>query len=497
MRLGDLASRPTHGLEVEVWQPHLREDHLQFGIGFRRRRLFNERMITKQKTPLPRPSALATSGCRLSVLGLSVLLLLGAGPRMHAAVASDSRLDWWRDARFGMFIHWGPVSLKGTEIGWSRGAEVPAETYDQLYREFNPTQFNAEAWVTLAKTAGMKYIVFTSKHHDGFCMWDTKYSDYNITQSPFRRDVVRELADACKRQGVVFCLYHSICDWRHPDYPLGSPGGKTTKPTSNMDRYNQYLKNQLAELIKGYGPLGVLWFDGEWEKPWNRERGIDLYQHVRQLQPNIIINNRVGVGRDGMAGTTTAVEANPGDYDTPEQQVGRLNTTRPWESCITICEQWAWKPNDRMKSLAQCLQTLVTCAGGDGNLLFNVGPMPTGEIEARQVDRLREMGAWLGKYGTSIYGTRGGPFRPGPWGVSTCRGKTAFVHVLKWSDGPLNLPAIPRRVVRSSVLGGGTVEVTRTPNGIKVEVPTAARQEIDTIIVLELDGPAFDALPSA
>jgi len=194
------------------------------------------------------------------------------------AVNGDaSRLKWWQEARFGMFVHWGPVSLAGTEIGWSRGDNISAEVYDGLYRRFNPTNFDARAWARLAKEAGMKYLVFTTKHHDGFCNWDTKQTDYNILQTPFGRDVVKELATACRAEGITFCAYHSICDWRHPDYPLGSPGGRTEKPQPNMDRYNAYLKSQLAELLQNYGPLGILWFDGEWEKPWNAQRGKDLH----------------------------------------------------------------------------------------------------------------------------------------------------------------------------------------------------------------------------
>ncbi len=405
-------------------------------------------------------------------------------------------LQWWREARFGMFVHWGPVSLKGTEIGWSRGAQVPTEEYDQLYKQFNPTEFDAEEWARIAKDAGMKYLVITSKHHDGFCIWDTKYTDYNIMHTPFGRDVLKELSDACKKHGIQFCTYHSICDWYHPDYPLGSPGGKTPKPNPNMDRYNQYLKNQVAELIQNYGPLGILWFDGEWEKPWTHERGVDLYQHVRSLQPSIIINNRVGVGRAGMEGGTAA-GAFGGDYDTPEQRIGKFQRDRPWESCITICRQWAWKPNDQMKSLKECLQTLVRVVGGDGNLLFNVGPMPDGRIEPRQVDRLMEMGQWLGKYGESIYGTRGGPFKTTAALASTCKGNTIYVHILDWPGDTITLPALPRRVTDSSLLTGGTLSVRQTPEGIEIHVPARDRQEIDTIVKLTLDGSAIEIEPIA
>ncbi len=440
----------------------------------------NPQVHIRMKTPL---SIALAAVAALALTGSAV-----ANPATEDTPAQrDARLQWWREARFGMFVHWGPVSLKGTEIGWSRGAQVPTEEYDGLYRRFNPTNFNAAAWARIAKIAGMKYLVLTTKHHDGFCLWDSRFTDYNIMNTPFHRDVVKELAAACKKEGIVFCTYHSICDWRHPDYPLGSPGGKSQKPAPDMERYNWYLKNQLAELISKYGPLGVLWFDGEWEKPWSHERGLDLYNWVRSLQPDIIINNRVGIGRAGMDGTTAA-GAFGGDYDTPEQTIGKFQTDRPWESCITICQQWAWRPNDRMKSLKECLQTLIYCAGGDGNLLFNVGPMSTGEIEPRQVARLQEMGQWLKRYGQSIYGTRGGPYKPGKWGASTHQGKVVYLHVFQWPEGGLALPPIGRNIRSSKVLTGGRAEVKQTAQGITIQLPQKYRREIDTLIQLKLDG---------
>jgi alpha-L-fucosidase len=414
----------------------------------------------------------------------------------ETAKERDARLAWWREARFGMFIHWGPVSLKGTEIGWSRGAEVPVAEYDQLYKRFNPTLFDADAWVEIAKQAGMKYIVITSKHHDGFAIWDTKLSDYNIMNTPLHRDVLKELAAACRKHGIVFCTYHSILDWYHPDYPLGSPGGKTVKPTPNMDRYVAFLKGQVAELIRNYGPLGVMWFDGEWEKPWNPERGQDLYDWVRSLQPSIIVNNRVGSAREGMEGTTSPGGVS-GDYDTPEQKIGNFQTSRPWESCITICEQWSWKPNDKLKSPKECLQTLALCAGGDGNLLLNVGPMPDGRIEPRQVERLREIGRWMEVNGRTIYGTRGGPFKPGTWGASTYKGNSIFVHVFEWPAAGLALPPIAKRIVSWDVLTGGRADVKQDAQAIRIAVPKEFRQNIDTLIELKLDGPAGEIAPVA
>ena len=446
-----------------------------------------------------------TMGSLSSVIAPAARAAAKPSPDIHKIETPeqrDARLAWWREARFGMFIHWGPVSLKGTEIGWSRGAEVPVAEYDQLYKRFNPTLFDADAWVALAKQAGMKYLVITSKHHDGFSIWDTKLSDYNIMNTPFHRDVLKELAAACRRHGIVFCTYYSILDWHHPDYPLGSPGGKTAKPAPNMDRYVAYLKGQVAELIRSYGPLGIMWFDGEWEKPWNPARGRDLYDWVRGLQPSIIVNNRVGSAREGTEGAvapggTGAPAAFSGDYDTPEQEVGHFRTDRPWESCIAICQQWAWKPDDKLKSLKECLQTLILCAGGDGNLLLNVGPMPDGRIEPRQVERLKEIGGWLETYGRTIYGTRGGPFKPGPWGASTHRGNSVFLHVFKWPEGALVLPPVGRRIVSSRVLTGGQAEVKQDVDGIRIAVDKEFRMDIDTLIELTLDGAASDILPVA
>jgi alpha-L-fucosidase len=430
-------------------------------------------------------------------------LLPAAGGSLALAGLASARtslpppadLSWWREARFGMFVHWGPVSLRGTEIGWSRGKEVSIEEYDALYRRFDPTLFDARAWARLAREAGMRYLVLTTKHHDGFCLWPGALTDYDVAATPFGRDVVGELAAACRTEGVVFCAYHSICDWHHPDYPLGSPGGQTRKPAPHMERYVAYLKGQVVELLQSYGPLGVLWFDGEWEEPWTEERGIDLYRHCRALQPSLIVNNRVAKGRQGMEGGAAA-GVFAGDYDTPEQRVGRFQRDRPWESCITLCRQWAWKPGDEMKPLAECVRTLVACAGGDGNLLLNVGPMPTGEIEPRQAARLREIGRWLDTHGDSIHRTRGGPFLPGEWGASTHRDRSVYVHVLRWpATGPLVLPAVERTIVGSSVLGGGAASARQTAAATEVDVAPADRSALDTVVRLELDGPAGALAP--
>ena len=343
-----------------------------------------------------------------------------AGAPKDYLTAKPEDMRWWREARFGLFVHWGPVSLKGTEIGWSRGGErrgrrgrgpIPAQVYDNLYKQFNPVKFDAKEWIAIAKAAGMRYLVFTTKHHDGFSMFDSKLTDYKISNSPFKRDVVAELAEACHEAGFGLGFYYSPPDWYHPDYR-----------TERHARYVAFLHGQLRELCTRYGKVDIIWFDGLGGKAtdWDSDR---LFQMIRTLQPHVIINNRAGL---------------PGDFDTPEQRVGRIQTRRAWESCITLVgHQWSYKPDGEMMSFKECIDALATCVGGNGNLLLNIGPMPTGEIGPRQVKRLEEIGEWLNRYGKTIYDTRGGPFRPGPWGVSTYKGDRVYLHVLKWENDSL------------------------------------------------------------
>jgi alpha-L-fucosidase len=386
----------------------------------------------------------------------------------------------WQDMRFGMFIHWGPVSLTHHEIGWSRGAQTPIEQYDALYKKFNPLKFNADQWAGIAKAAGMKYVVLTTKHHDGFCLFATKQTDYNIMNSPFARDVTKELAAACRKQGLAFGAYYSVCDWHHPDFPLTSPGGQVRREKSDLDAYNRYLLAQIKELITNCGPLLTIWND---VPQMFQGRGVNTIKMARKLQPDILFNDRTGDG---------------GDYDTPEQQIGGFNMERPWESCMTISAHnyWAWGgPEDGVKPLSACLLMLVRAAGGDGNVLLNVGPTPEGIIDPCQADRLKEIGAWLAKYGDSIYGTRGGPYKPTKSVASTRKGNTVYIHVTAWPEATLTLPPLPAKIVTSRVLTGGQASVKQSDAGIEIAVPKSDRQEIDTIVVLELDKPAIEIQP--
>jgi len=429
--------------------------------------------------------------------------LQAAEPSKHHLEAPPEVIEAWKDMRFGMFLCWGPVALTGKEIGWSRRAPAhaaqrgyrcarrpqqdttPIDVYDSLYKKWKPDEFDAEQWVTVAKDAGMKYLIFLVKHHDGFCLYDTKLTDYKSTgpESAWKMDVIKAVADACHNAYLKLMIYYSQPDWHHADY-LGE----------HHERYVAYLHGQIRELLAGYGHIDGLWFDNlrpvgpETARLWDAGT---LFEMARSIQPHLIINNRCGL---------------PGDFDTPEQRVGRFQTDRPWESCCTLGTQWAWKPDDRIKSFEECVRMVVVCAVGDGNLALNTNPMPNGRIEPRQVERFRQIGEWMRKYGESIYGTRGGPFvaPDAPrdrwrtreqftlpagrwWGGSTHRDDVVYLHVLRWPEDTVSLPDIGREVVSHAVLTGGQATVRRTSDGIEVTVPADQRDPLDTIVKLQFD----------
>jgi alpha-L-fucosidase len=428
-------------------------------------------------------------GLLLSAVVLSCSAALNAeeakpGPLPHAY---PERLQWWADGRFGMFIHWGPVALKETEISWSRAnsnpkcpnqGPIPVDVYDNLYKTFNPTEFNAKQWVAIAKAAGMKYMVLTAKHCDGFLLWDSKVSDYNIMHTPFKRDVCKELADAAHEAGMKIGWYYSPMDWRDPDCR-----------SEHNDRFTKHIREELRELLTNYGRIDLLWFDTDGCPPvWDQE---PTYAMIKKLQPHIVIDNRFDLGGPNDPPAAAPESIGPhADYYTPEQFIGGFDIQHPWESCMTTSrkDQWSWGgSNDGVKSFETIMQMLICCAGGDGNVLLNVGPTPAGIIAPEQANLIKQAGAWLDKYGESIYGTRGGPFKPGVYGVSTRKGKTVYVHIRKWLSDTVELPAISAKVVDSRVLTGGKADVSQTASGIAISVPEADRQAIDTIVALELD----------
>jgi alpha-L-fucosidase len=423
----------------------------------------------------------------------------------ESRAAFEERMSWWRDAHFGMFIHWGPVSLTGREIGWSRQGErrgrpgtgeTPLEIHDNLYKHFNPSLYDADEWVRLAKQAGMKYIVFTTKHHDGFNNWDTQVSDYKITapEALYGRDIVKQLADACHRQGMKLGFYYSLPDWYHPDFLAGTKYAPDLP--SRHEQFLEFMFAQVRELATNYGKLDILWFDlgGMVDAKTGARtcdptiwRADELFRMLHELQPGILINNR------------TCLD---GDFGTPEQRIGNFQTEPAWETCMTITRQWAWKPQDELKTAKQSLDVLIRATGGDGNLLYNVGPMPDGRIEPRQVDVLTEMGAWMDKYGDTIYGARGGPYTPTDWGASTRKGNRIFLHLLQWfgdGDAVLSVPNPNNRIKLSSarLLTGGKLTVQATSGLYTFRVPASARQPIDTIVELTIEGDAMALEPMA
>jgi alpha-L-fucosidase len=399
-------------------------------------------------------------------------------------IQKEDRLAWWREARFGMFIHWGPVSLKGTEISWSRGGErrgikgkgeIPVEVYDSLYTQFDPVKFNADEWVSIARSAGMKYMVLTAKHCDGFCLWHSNVDQYNIAQTPFKRDVCGELANAAHKADMRVGWYYSPMDWRDPDCR-----------TERNSVYVKLMQGHLRELLGNYGRIDLLWFDTDGgPAPWDQDA---TYGLVRTLQPRVIINNRLDMG--SMEDYNAQKIGPNADYQTPEQRVGAFDDIRPWETCMTLGKQWSWKPQDTIKTFEECLRILVQCVAGDGNLLLNVGPMPNGEIEPRQVKVLKQMGEWLAKYGESVYGTRGGPFRNGAWGGATRKGNAVYLHIQKWDGNQLKLPLLKAKIISGKALTGGNVRIEQTGEATIIRMPVREQNKVNTVVKLELDTPA-------
>ncbi len=425
----------------------------------------------------------------------------GGGDLNPELQTNQESLKEFLDMRFGMFIHWGPVALKGKEISWSRGREIPIEEYDKLYLDFNPELFSARDWVGAAKAAGMKYLIITSRHHDGFSLWDSQYSEYDMAATPYGKGILKELAEECARQGIRFGTYYSICDWYRDDYPVDYPAPDysfdeirelDSARMIQMNHYITFMKNQLTELVKDYNSF-LIWFDGEWEWAWTHEMGSDMYAFLRELDEKLLINNRVDKGREGMEDQSRSA-AFAGDFATPEQQVGAFDNQYAWETCMTIGEQWAWKPGDKLKSTSECIHTLLQTIGGDGNLLFNVGPMPDGRMEQRQVERLAEIGQWLSINGEAVYGTRGGPYLPGRKMVSTHKENRIFLHLLSGPGKKLVLPLKEGIVLKSVAFleGGAPLKYTRKKDSVILKLPGTLPDELATVVVLTLDSPASD-----
>lgn len=382
----------------------------------------------------------------------------------------SQRLKWWQDSKMGLFIHWGPVSLIGKEISWSREGYGKAK-YDSLYRRFNPKKFDAKAWVALAKASGMKYMVLTAKHHDGFCLFDTKTTDYNIMNTPFGRDVCKELAEAAHEANMPICWYFSVADWKDPD---------CRNPQTN-DVFSERVLKQVQELLTNYGKISLLWIDFEgWPSPVQPKKVYDL---ARKLQPEIIINNRLEPFTPDESHGYIGKYA---DYATPEGFVAGYGKTA-WETCTNMGHQWAWKFNDKPRSLKESVHTLLRCVGGNGNLLFNIGPDSSGVFPPDFAARAREMGSWITKNEPAIYGTKGGVYTPSDDYVSSFKGNKLYVHLLNSSRNDLELPAMQAKIKSAALADGTKITFTQTDKGVKLNFPKDNIDSVATIAVLTTD----------
>jgi len=398
---------------------------------------------------------------------------------------------WFQDAKFGLFVHWGVYStlMDGEWVMHQR--RISVADYERLPPLFNPTEFDPAEWVALVKAAGMKYITITSKHHDGFAMFDSKVSDYDIVdRTPYKKDVLKMLADECHKQGIKLFFYHSQLDWHHPDYfPRGRTGADAGRPQQGeWNRYLDYMDGQLRELLTNYGEIGGIWFDGWWDKPEADWRLDKTYGMIHALQPAALVGSnhhkRPFPGEDFQMFEKDLPGGKTADFN-KDAEIGAL----PLETCETMNNSWGFNLTDRRyKSTRDLVHYLVKAAGHGANFLLNVGPMPNGKIQPEFVQRLQEMGRWTSKYGESLYGTRGGPITPRSWGVTTQKGDTVFVHVLDWDDSALLLPPLPRRVKSARLLADGRpLVVQQTSAGLTVPLPeAAARDPYDTVVALEM-----------
>jgi alpha-L-fucosidase len=420
-------------------------------------------------------------------------------PQIHETKAQrDARMQWFRDAKFGMFIHWGPCSVGQKEIGWGREANRPWDInkhgprtgdaeYDNYFKQFNPSNYNADAWVQFAKESGMRYMVLIAKHHDGFSQFDSKLTDYDIMASPYGRDIVKQFIEACHKHGIKAGIYYSTRDWYHPDYLVGDNA-----------KYDTWYRGQVEELLSNYGAVDMMWFDHVGGRDWGKWRFDELFAMMYRLQPRLLVNDRAA----RFCGPKSPEDRDPaspeirkmtdGDFYTPEGRIGSMDIARDWESCIHVGQGWSYRGEDGFKGPEDCIKMLVSCTTGGGNLLLNFGPRPDGTFAEGEAKVARAMGEWLKKYGAAIYGTRGGPYRNGSWGGSCHQGDKVFLHVYQWQPRGLAFDALPYKVKSARTLTGAAAQLTQTTNEFTVQVAAADRDTPVTVIELTLDQPVAD-----
>lgn len=407
--------------------------------------------------------------------------------------------EWFTDARFGLFIHWGPFSIPGSGEWVMNERNITVKNYTRLMNFFNPIDFDAAAWVKMAKDAGMQYITLITRHHDGFSMWDTKYSDFSITHSPYKKDIVKLMADECHRQGVKLFLYYSLLDWRRDDYSwwtgrTGQGTGRTVK--GKWEDYIQFMKNQLTELLTHYGEIGGIWFDGYWDQTApegaaDRSARLDwhlneIYSLIHQLQPQCLIGNNHHLT------PIPGEDFQMFERDLPGENKSGLSfqstSQLPLETCETINNSWGFNITDTTyKTPAQLIHYLVKASGYGANFLLNIGPMPNGDIQPEFKERLAYMGKWLQTYGESIYETKGGYIRPRDWGCLTQKENRIYVHLLKKGTGNITLENFPFKKLGKAWLLKDRSKVTATLRNQQLILTPAAwnEEEPDQVIVLE------------
>ncbi|MBL8238176.1 MAG: alpha-L-fucosidase [Bryobacterales bacterium] len=432
----------------------------------------------------------------------SLLVALPALAQPRSVPMPDSeRTRWFRDAKFGIFVHWGPYSVIGRHEWARHKLQIPQPEYDRFARQFNPVKFNASEWTRLFQNAGAKYIVITSKHHDGFSIYRSGVSNYDMEITPYSADPLKQLAEAAQRSGLRLGFYHSIMDWKHPDYrPLRSwEHPKTFEEGGDLPRYLDYMRGQLRELLTNYGEVATIWFDGEWEHKPEEINADGIYEFIRTLQPNTLINDRLYNRRPG----------NKADFGTPEQYVPATGVTgadgKPllWESCVTINgDSWGYnKYETDFKTERDLIRMLIEVVSKGGNLLLNVGPRPDGTIQPEFVYRLEAIGRWMNVNAEAIYETAASPFPRLPfYGRATVKGSTVFLHVFNWpKDGKLRVPGLNNIVYKAYLLLDRNTQLTTARDGddVIVTVPAVAPDDTASVIALQLDGtpqvkPSFD-----
>lgn len=410
------------------------------------------------------------------------------------SLTDEERMEWWTEARFGMFIHWGLYAQDGSFFEGQdgrgehmmRNLQIPVAKYEKIATEFNPVKFDADEWVKIAKDAGMKYMVLTSKHHDGFAMYNSPSSDYNIVErTPWKRDPVKELAEACEKQGLKFGLYYSLGrDWHHPQ--CKSRGGRRSNLWDYPDEegkdqsiyFNEKVKPQISEIIKQYKPA-IIWFDTA--ELTTKEQSRELMELIRNLDPTCIVNSRVG--------------NNLGDYSVKEQKIPAEGEPKPWETCWTLNDHWGYhKTDDEWKSTDSLIHSLIDIVSKGGNFLLNVGPTGKGVIPEPSVDRLKKMGDWLKINGEAVYGTTSSPFGKFPWGRCTKKVEKSET-VLYFSvfnhpeNGNLFIPKLTNNVIEASLLGTNTsIKTVTSTEGLKIQLPEKEIGSIAPVVKLRIEG---------